>query len=611
MFAKNHKRAKLRFMARTAGALTMFVAASLIRAGDELGVAWNWPLPPRQFGNLSQPERVEYMRAEELLRKKNYEAAAIEFEKFMAQYPKISVHPHALLLQAYSLHLAKQRNNAIRLYTEVLDFYADSLDEAVPAAYLKANAQIENGNVEMGIRTLEDLVENEKYLQHPVADSALNQLAQYYLTHDNKKSAERCWLKVIDLFAEAFIRPEDAVREAWRQLTNLYVLQGRCSALEKLMDERGPDFPKMRESEKAVYVYDRASAVFGRMDTKSKAAAAFFKWFTNQKDEFVKADKEQDYMNRALMFAFRMCGKNEWSELVKEAFNSLQTIADTNVDQQCFWITERLSEASRAGWKIEEVWKSFSSSVLAKGKSLPMLRQIRLYDGLLARLLTGSKENSGASVFEDVLIARSTEIYESFLNPERDEGLASLVDWLKNADQVKRAYLMASRIQNPIMAEWKVIELLLYERKYAEAAKACEELEKIDTGEYAAKAVRLRAKLYKEHLARYKEAIELFNLINEPPATVWSIVDCYERWGKPQEAVDTCTEIENFFEADAPAAALRKGMIWRGAGDSKKAIAEFRVVLKKYQRHQVSSQAHQRLEEYGIATGGGVLESMD
>jgi len=608
MFAKDHKRAKLRFMAQTAGALTMFVAASLIHAGDELSVAWNWPLPPRQFGNLSQPERVEYMRAEDLLRKKNYEAAAIGFEKFMAQYPKTSAHPHALLLQAYSLHLAKQRNNAIRLYTEVLDFYTDSLDEAVPAAYLKANAQIDNGNVEMGIRTLEDLVKNEKYLQHPVADLALNRLAQHYLTHDNAKSAERCWLKVIDLFADAFIRPEDAVREAWRQLTDLYILQRRYSILEKLMAERGPDFPKMRESEKAVYVYDRASAVFGRMDTKSKAA--FFRWFTSRKDEFIKADKEQDYMNRALMFAFRMQGKSEWSELVKEALNSLQTITDANVDQQCFWITERLSEASRAGWKIGEEWKSFSSSVLARGKSLPTLRQISLYGGLLARLLTGSKENSEASVFEDVLVARSAEIYESFLNPERDEGLASLVDWLKNADQVKRAYMMASRIENPALTKWKVIELLLCERKYEEAAKACEELEKIDTGAFAAKALQTRAKLYKDSLARYKEAIELYNLINEPPATAWSVVECYEKWGKPQEAVDTCTEIENFFEAYAPAAALRRGMIWQRDGNSEKAIAEFRAVLKKYPKHQVSSQAHQMLEKYGIKTGGGVLESM-
>ena len=45
--------------------------------------AWDWRLQPRNYGKLSQAERVQYGRAETLLRDGQYEAAALEFEKFV------------------------------------------------------------------------------------------------------------------------------------------------------------------------------------------------------------------------------------------------------------------------------------------------------------------------------------------------------------------------------------------------------------------------------------------------------------------------------------------------------------------------------------------------
>ena len=44
------------------------------------------------------------------------------------------------------------------------------------------------------------------------------------------------------------------------------------------------------------------------------------------------------------------------------------------------------------------------------------------------------------------------------------------------------------------------------------------------------------------------------------------------------------------------------------AGRGKKAIAQARKILKAYKKSHEASLAHQLLEKYGIATGGGVFE---
>jgi tetratricopeptide (TPR) repeat protein len=187
--------------------------------------------------------------------------------------------------------------------------------------------------------------------------------------------------------------------------------------------------------------------------------------------------------------------------------------------------------------------------------------------------------------------------------------LASLVDRLIAIGQPGRGLPMAARIETPALALWKKAQVLGAQGQYAEMAKVCEEIEAMDTGEYGSRALRTRADLYRDRLARYADAIKLYAMINDPPGTIWSTVECYERMGKPLDAIDACTEIENFFAGDAPRACLRKAQVWQRAKDKERAIAALRTVIKKYPKHQVSSQAHQMLEAYGIKTGGGVIEN--
>ena len=584
--------------------LLLAAAVSAQAATGPYGDAWDWRLAPRKFGALSQGERVQYTRAEDMFRQGNYEAAAIEFEKYVTQNPKSSVYSHCLLMQAYSLHLARQRNKAISLYGELLDFFADDVEEAAPASFLKGQAQIENGDPAGGYRTLKTMVEHEKYLENPISDVALNQLALNYLANKDEKGAENCWKKVDELFSAAFVRPEDAVKEARHSLIDLYISQKRPAAAEDLLTKGSANARTVCEA--ATNTFERALAVFGKVS--KDARSEYYHWFTGKKAAFAEAQRLDDYFGRALALAQRTGVAQEWRDLFKQALEYARGLADAKKPLCYGTLAARLVEAGGSAWNVQEEWRSLGASVMGDGKGLPADRQLALYMPVMDAMRIKIDAGSAPAVLWDPLVARCTEIYASLQGGEKDVGLAQLVDRIKVAGQTQRAFDVADKIGDPALAQWKRVELYDYEQKYTEMAKACEELEPMDNKEYATRALRTRAGLYKDRLNRLEDAIKLYNEINDPPGTAWAIVDCYERLGKLQQAVATCTEIENFFENEAPSAAFRRAQIWDRAGEKKKAIAECRAVLKKYPKHQVSSQAHQMLERYGIATGGGVTD---
>jgi tetratricopeptide (TPR) repeat protein len=117
-----------------------------------------------------------------------------------------------------------------------------------------------------------------------------------------------------------------------------------------------------------------------------------------------------------------------------------------------------------------------------------------------------------------------------------------------------------------------------------------------------------RAQAYKLQLKDFKKAIALFYEISDPPRTLWEIQDCYLRWDRLNDACNTLKEIESMFPTQAARAAWTRTSYYHRQKIRPKTIAEARRILKIYPKTRESSQAHQLLERYGIATGGGVLE---
>src|ERR1700733_12457115 len=96
---------------------------------------WTWELPAERYKKLDQFERAEYDKAANLLKQGSALTAAGEFEKFKIQFPDSSELSYALFMRGYALQQANQRNNAIKVYQEVLDYFGDQIDDAAPALY--------------------------------------------------------------------------------------------------------------------------------------------------------------------------------------------------------------------------------------------------------------------------------------------------------------------------------------------------------------------------------------------------------------------------------------------------------------------------------------------
>jgi len=190
----------------------------------------------------------------------------------------------------------------------------------------------------------------------------------------------------------------------------------------------------------------------------------------------------------------------------------------------------------------------------------------------------------------------------------RDAMLAWVIDSLRAARKFNRARHCLAQMADRTRAAFKEYEILSDQGKWPQAVAQLQRIEKMPNKYWAARAQESRAWIYKERLHDYNKAIQLYRQISKPPGTLWQIQDCYYRQKKLNQALTVLTEIENSFPSDAPRAAWTKASYLDRAGQKKKAIAQARRILKLYRKSQEASAAHQLLEKYGIATGGGVSD---
>lgn len=570
---------------------------------DMFGKYWNWSLPPGQFGKLSQSERAQYSRAEELLGQQNYETAAIEFEKFIAQNPQTLVKPHCLLLRGFALQLGKQRNQAVEVYTEITDLYGETMiDVAVPAIYLMGKAQADNGNLDQAIRTWKNLLDKSQYHKHSLVDLALFDLADLYINAKKEKMAETCWLKIFELNMADTWRSGGSLNRVRGILADFYIKQQRYGSLDTLFNIPGPG-PAYTNT---LYFFSRGLSFYDQLSADGKKS--FYKWFCNRRSLFADAGRVDEYAYRVMDLAVRLGEKKDWMTAFQTAIKEVraQPIATRKANYTS--VLSRAAHAVRSGWTVEEAWQALLTGISEDYKDQPTDRQLAAYSGWLDHFRFNLDPKSKSTELLDVLVARLIELCKAMLGPERDSNLTMLIGKLMGLGQYERAMLISNAIADQPLRTWKQIEILQAMSKFAEAAKLCEELEKMGNEQLAKNALETRARLYKDRLGRQADAIKLFNEINRPPWTAWMVVECYQALGKPAEAIAILDEIENFFANEAPRAALHKAVVWDKAGDQKKAIAAARTVMKKYPKAQQSSQAHQMLERWGVKTGGGLVE---
>lgn len=162
-------------------------------ARGEPQTGWTWQLPVERYQRLDLSQRASVDRARELhargetaLERRqekeaiaSFRAAAAEWQRFTVAFMDApeSAMAYAQFMCAYSTHMAKDRNTAVKLYTEVLDFYPDTQFVAAPSLYWRGQAHADNGDQSKAVADWQALVEDETSAGHPLVAVALDRLA--------------------------------------------------------------------------------------------------------------------------------------------------------------------------------------------------------------------------------------------------------------------------------------------------------------------------------------------------------------------------------------------------------------------------------------------------
>ena len=535
-------------------------------------------------------ERAQYTKAKKQCEEKQYRSAAAEFEKFKIQFDDSDYLSYVVFMRGYCLHKAKDRGAAIKVYNEVMDYFPDKIEDASAALYYLGLAQFENGDEKKGILALKEMAEDEDYSKHPLAAHALTQLANNHMRNKEAEQALKYWQQAVNDFGSTNMKdvlrggihikdPNVGGPEVARLRIAAYCLQEKqMSSYDKWMSSsKNAQDPKHR---RGIADYAHVVARNGWVNTSPRELwtryydfnrkrlpadqQLYWDWFKAQKTWYAQDDALWSYYEKALVFCTELYARHSLVGAHKDT----------------------------AAIAVDAL--AFIKTVKDRGKALKM------YSVLLPK---APKNILTDGINQAVALVALTK------DPEKaDAQYAKLAEAVGKSGQLSLAVSLTGRMKDRLKAGWTVVEIMRVAHKYAEAAVKLEELEGMGDDKNKKSAQYRRATIYQTYLREYEKAIKLYQVISEPPDTLFQMAVCYNKLNKRDEAIRTLTEIQSSFSKHAAQAMWTKASYYKVWGNGKYAIGSARQLLKAYPKTQWASRAHQMLEAYGVKTGGAVVD---
>jgi len=190
---------------------------------------------------------------------------------------------------------------------------------------------------------------------------------------------------------------------------------------------------------------------------------------------------------------------------------------------------------------------------------------------------------------------------------KNDGKYLALTKILRQNKQFDLAQYVINKMINRIRALWEEYYIIKDKRAWKNAIAKLLEIEKRGSDKDRISSKWQQAWVYQYYLGQYDNAIKVYRDLAQPPKTLWEIQSCYFKKGDLKNTLIILSELEGSFPKDAPEAAFRKAYCYRAVRENKKAVAAARKVLKKYPKSRAASKAHELLEDFGVATGGGTI----
>jgi len=556
---------------------------------------WEWKMPGELYRQLNHTQRSQFDKAAVLFGKavqndckaneriRHYRAAALEWQKIRVQIGSNlndSAMAYVIFMRGHSQRGALDRQQAIRTYTEVIDYFPDEIWIAVPALHFRAESYFSNGDDLLGYKSLQVIAEDKDYLQHPLAAGALRRLAENQWANREFDKAVKTWTTTWENYHKT--NSEEA-NHAAKKLRDAYVVRGNFDELEQFLKQQAGESgeTKLLESYLDVLVRTREklrggrewrSWYYGRFHNNSEANAMIeetrktvYDWFIAREDQFKEAGWEYRFLLAQVSYA-----------------------AEVRV--------ERLEPLVEKVVEIHGERKADIGEVLDRG-------------GRLADTLAGLRERDHASrVFESLIkVIRSPRVPEE----KKEKHAAVLLLLLARHDMLLEARSLLDLYTDETRRLWAEFGLYSRERHWPDALAVLDAIEKLEQADDLKKVRECRAEIYHFQTRKYDEAIAVYRQIAQPPRTLWEIQDCERLVGRTDDALRTLTEIAAMFPDEAPEAIFTKAEYYREDGKHELAVALYRQILQRFKKSGQPSAAHQRLEGYNIESGGGVGDELN
>jgi tetratricopeptide (TPR) repeat protein len=609
----------------------------------------NW-MPLERYQQMNIIERRHFDKALKLLERSDHKAAAAEFEKFKVQFPKSDSLPYIIFYRGLSLHAGNYRNQAIETYTEVLDYFGYETDASAKSLSQIIKAYADNGDVRKALAKAQELSEDEQYSQHPLTAGALRRLGDQHRKMERHSRALACWNRIYTEFGKS--RRQDAAY-ARGQIANHHLGNGAIAKYVDWVARNTPLNPEAEDAELAqrIAIADDVARRWkggnsaGRARSKSgqvRLHREYLAYVRATREDFEAVDRAWEWHRRhiaaaafagvsekkvshadALAYLAERMGKNgDWAVHQKVLWMHLHQIRETGGIRSAIQGAMVFVDSYKGDrWPLYDELLATTIAVDRESAHVPRVAKKALeyartvkrpdsqwtcYSGLIERLLGPL----GEAAICQIALARANEfVRTSPLDGDRDTRLVWLSDQLKANEFYKQALRQLEPVTHVALREFKRYEIVGPSMdEWKKAIDILITVENTNDAHYEPLAREARAQAYKLQLKDFKKAIALFYEISNPPRTLWEIQDCYLRWDRLNDACNTLKEIESMFPTQAARAAWTRTSYYHRQKIRPKTIAEARRILKIYPKTRESSQAHQLLERYGIATGGGVLE---
>ncbi|MEZ7956370.1 MAG: tetratricopeptide repeat protein [Rubritalea sp.] len=552
--------------------------ASAMRAGDEI------IYPPKEFAKLDTFEGLNLEDADKLYKKKDYKGAYAAYKAYSFEFVKSKALPYVLLRMGRCLHMIDKRHAAIKAYQDVVDYFPDDVSYAAGALFYIGQCHQQNGDTAKQNAVWARMVKDDDYVAQPNSGTALAYLGGAMAKLGKfEEAAEYHWRTAV-----AFSK------------TNHQAAALARSAVINHFVTRSSNDDKLKE------FYVEAGGFDGRGQKSDQPDEDKRYWTTVLKTAQDMKSAEQDKREKVARY---------WSAKMGDRFTDNDGLRKQWIDLQNVYEKDTKSWLARLEkqYKLQPAvlarvlkWCGYYSadvkmrSAFFASQSKPFLAGMKTVEKMK---LMGDLRHPLRMYEESRTVMRS--VSTQGLNDEEIKKLTNFAAYYEPEEFVLRYFARMKDKTFASKSRFDYYNARTHKNKpFME--KALAEIPLLRKApKYAGQALILSQARLLQKLGRYEEGIKAYRGANKQPESTWGVTDCMVALKQYPQAVKTVQGLESVGGGIASAASLRIAEIYRISGNKGKEVQQLRMVLQRYPKSGESSEAHNRLEKYGVALTGG------